>query len=284
MMLRKMLIAAALTALAVPVVAAQEAGDFTARLNRPPGQAAPAPDPEFAPEQAPAASSSASPLDDLTARLNRARGAARAPQPTPDDTAPEVEAPSGPPILEGLSERLEQMRQAPADALEPHPAPVPASEPEPEPQLEPAPPEPDVEPETAVEAEAEAVPQPEPSVRTGPLTSQAGLAFRVEVPEGFDLVERPSGPDFDVYQVSRGGTPFVGIYVGCCSPFPIYDGRQVETGNRRSILINEDGSNRAVEHLFVRETDGRQIHVWLHSVTGPDRAIAERIAQTVDPR
>lgn len=291
MMFRKTLIAAALTAFAAPA-AAQEADDFTARLNRLPSQTAePAPDPEpgpvVEPEAEPTPEADAPPVEDITSRLNRA------PQAEPE---PEAESSSEPPILEGLSERLEQMRAEPE--VEPEPAPAPeasepepvAAEPEPEPMVEAESeaPEPEVEVSPELEADSDDLPEmivePPPPPALEILSSQAGLAFRVDVPEAFDLVERPSGPDFDVYQVSRGDTPFVGIYVGCCSPFPIYDGRQIEAAGRFSILINEDGANRAVEHLFTRESDGRQIHVWLHSVTGEDRALAERIAQTVDPR
>jgi len=301
MMLRKTLIAAALTAFAAPA-AAQEAEDFTARLNRMPSQAAPAPQPEptVEPDAEPTSETAAPPVEDITSRLNRApRGAAPTPQPEPEPE-PDAETSSGPPILEGLSERLEQMRREPEVESEPAPEPEvsepepvaaepePAPEPEPVVDAEPEAPEPEVEASSEVEAEADAPPEvivePPPPPALEILSSQAGLVFTVDVPPSFDLVERPSGPDFDVYQVSRGDTPFVGIYVGCCSPFPIYDGRQVEASGRFSILINEDGANRAVEHLFTRESDGRQIHVWLHSVTGDDRALAERIAQTVDPR
>ena len=278
MMLRKTLIAAALTALAVPALpaAAQEAEDFTARLNRLPSQTAePAPEPEPEPTVEPEVEATpepaAPPVDDITSRLNRMPGGAT-PPPAPEPAGPEADPSPEPPILEGLSERLEQMRQ------EPEPA---ATPPEPEPVVEA---EPQAAPEPAPEPVPEAVLETPPPPVLEILTSQAGLAFRVDVPEAFDLVERPSGPDFDVYQVSRGDTAFVGIYVGCCSPFPIYDGRRTEAAGRISILINENGANRAVEHLFVRESDGRQIHVWLHSVTGEDRALAERIAQTVDPR
>lgn len=267
MMLRKTLIAAALTAFAAPAVA-QEAEDFTARLNRMPGQAA-QPAPAVEPEAEPTPQPAATPVEDITSRLNRMPGAVTpAPQPAPEPDAPEAVPSSEPPILDDLSGQLEQIRQAPGPAATP---------PEPEPDMQP---EPEAAPEPAADPAPEAAPPPVLEI----LTSQAGLAFRVDVPEAFDLVERPSGPDFDVYQVSRGDTAFVGIYVGCCSPFPIYDGRRTEAGGRLSILINENGANRAVEHLFVRESDGRQIHVWLHSVTGEDRALAERIAQTVDPR
>ncbi|MFN3815183.1 hypothetical protein [Brevundimonas sp.] len=260
MMFRKTLIAAALTALAAPV-AAQDAGDFTARLNRLPGQAAaptpePEPQPTVAPEAGATPEAAAPPAEDITSRLNRLPG--QTAQPTPEP--------------------------------EPEPEPVPMPEPEPAPPES----EPEPEPEAVLDAEIQPMPQPdaapEPATEPPPppvleiLNSQADLAFRVDVPEAFDLVERPSGPDFDVYQVSRGDTAFVGVYVGCCSLFPIYDGRQTETAGRISVVVNEGGANRAVEHLFVRESDGRQIHVWLHGVTGEDRALAERIAQTVDPR
>ncbi len=318
MMLRKTLIAAALTVLAAPAAAqgaGQEAEDFTASLNRMPAQAAPpAPEPEPEPEPAaePESDPTPAPEDDFTARLNRAPAAETPlPPPEPEPQAAPVEASSEPPILEGLSEQLRRMRPGPEDEAEPSPEPEPEPEPEPvEPEpVEPGPApdepdaaaeadaaepdaqagvEPEAEPEAAARPAPEAAPEAAPESPPPPaleiLSSQAGLAFRVDVPPAFDLVERPSGPSFDVYQVSRGDVPFVGIYVGCCSPFPIYDGRRVEAAGRLSILVQEDGANRAVEHLFVRESDGRQIHVWLHSVTGEDRAIAERIAQTVDPR
>lgn len=292
MMLRTTLIAAALTALAAPAAAtAQEAEDFTARLNRMPAQAAP-PAPEPEPERPPEPERTPEPEpepEDFTARLNRAPTAPAPPAPPePKPPAPLAEDPSEPPILEGLSERLRRMRPAPEDEAAPEPEPEPAEPEGVEPEPAPVEAETEAEPEAAARPAPESVPESAPESAPPPvleiLSSQAGLAFRVDVPEAFDLVARPSGPDFDVYQVSRGDVPFVGIYVGCCSLFPIYDGRRAETAGRLSILVQEDGAARAVEHLFVRESDGRQIHVWLHSVTGEDRAVAERIAQTVDPR
>lgn len=281
MMLRKMLITAALTALAVPAAAAAQVEDITTRLNRMPGQTAQTAPPEAEPTPAPSSS-----IEDFTSRLNSAPVAAGpAAPPEAEPEPPEPGTASGTPILEGLSERLGQRRQPQQNEPEPAPAPAPPepATPEAEPDIE-AESEPAVETEAETEAEVEPAPEPAPPPELETVASQAGLAFRVDLPAGFDLIERPSGPDFDVYQVSRDGTPFVGIYVGCCSPFPIYDGRQTETAGRSSIIAAEDGANRAVEHLFRRESDGRQIHVWLHSVTGEDRAIAERIAQTVDPR
>jgi hypothetical protein len=40
----------------------------------------------------------------------------------------------------------------------------------------------------------------------------------------------------------------------------------------------------ALEHLFTRTTAPQEIHVWITSVEGPDRLLAERIAQGIDVR
>lgn len=245
-----------------------------------------------------ACSATAQDAEDFTSRLNRAPGQATAPssaRPGPET----VSEPTGgqPPILPDLTARLNQMRAASTTETTPEPVPAPEPEqrlqtPEPDtPQGRPPAPAPSgmqergpntSPPRSAPESGAISRTSPAPAPDTPQIPS--GLAFRVDLPADVELIERPSGPGFDVYQVSRESTPLVGIHVGCCSLFPIYEGRRAEAAGRLSILVNEDGGARAVEHLFVRESDGRQIHVWLYSVTGEDRALAERIAQTVDPR
>lgn len=74
------------------------------------------------------------------------------------------------------------------------------------------------------------------------------------------------------------------IYVGPSSQFPIYSGEMVQTTGRSSVIANQDGIRHAMEHLFQRETAPREIHVWIMSLEGADQAMAEQIAQTVDPR
>ncbi|MGQ3113028.1 MAG: hypothetical protein ACT6RD_11110, partial [Brevundimonas sp.] len=110
------------------------------------------------------------------------------------------------------------------------------------------------------------------------------LPFRLDLPQGFSVVRGRPGPDFDVYAIKRGEQSFVMVYTGPSSQFPIYTGETVEAGGRASIVVTEDGQRHAKEHLFQRPTAPREIHVWVASVEGADAALAERIAQSVDPR
>ena len=75
------------------------------------------------------------------------------------------------------------------------------------------------------------------------------------------------------------------IYAGPASQFPIYSGEVLEAAGRASVVSTEDGQRYAREHLFQREgATPREIHVWTMSLEGADRALAERIAQSVDLR
>ncbi len=94
----------------------------------------------------------------------------------------------------------------------------------------------------------------------------------------------PAGTDGAVYSVRRGGQTLLMIYAGPSSQFPIYDGEQVNASGRASIVVTEDGRRLALEHLFQRQAAPREIHVWVASVEGADRALAEQIGQSVDPR
>jgi hypothetical protein len=114
--------------------------------------------------------------------------------------------------------------------------------------------------------------------------ARAALPFRLDLPEGFDLGTGRPGPDFTIYSVRRGTTPFVMIYAGPASQFPIYDGQLAEVAGRASVVVTEADGRHAMEHLFQRSTAPREIHVWVASLEGADRALAERIAQSVDVR
>ena len=74
------------------------------------------------------------------------------------------------------------------------------------------------------------------------------------------------------------------VYVGPASQFPIYSGDVIEAGGRTSVVADEDGTRRAIEHLFERPTEPRQVHLWITSVEGRDRVLAEQIAQSLDVR
>ncbi|HZW15301.1 MAG TPA: hypothetical protein VFF66_03495 [Brevundimonas sp.] len=158
---------------------------------------------------------------------------------------------------------------APA-ATRPAPTPTPAPRPQP---ARPAP------------APAEAPPPPSaPAVTVLDAAARAALPFSVELPSGFEIVTGRPGPDFRIYTIRRGGKSFAMVYAGPASQFPIYSGQMVEAGGRASVVSTEEGVRHAREHLFQRPDAPREVHVWTMSLDGADRALAERIAQSVDVR
>lgn len=114
--------------------------------------------------------------------------------------------------------------------------------------------------------------------------ARAALPFDIDLPPGFRITTGRPGPDFKIYTVRRGDRSFAMIYVGPSSQFPIYSGETVEAAGRVSIIANQDGIRHAMEHLFQRDSAPREIHVWIMSLEGADQALAEQIAQTVNPR
>jgi hypothetical protein len=133
-------------------------------------------------------------------------------------------------------------------------------------------------------AEPVASPAPARTLTVLDSAARAALPFRIDLPPGFSITTGRPGPDFKIYTVRRGDRSFAMIYVGPSSQFPIYSGETVEAAGRVSIIANQDGIRHAMEHLFQRETSPREIHVWIMSLEGADQALAEQIAQTVDPR
>ncbi|MDY6924262.1 MAG: hypothetical protein SWI22_09930, partial [Pseudomonadota bacterium] len=133
-----------------------------------------------------------------------------------------------------------------------------------------------------------AAPPPPPTVPTVTVldsAARAALPFTIDLPAGFELVTGRPGPDFRIYTVRRGDRSFAMIYAGPASQFPIYSGEMVEAAGRASVVSTEDGVRHAREHLFQREDAApREIHIWTMSLDGPDRALAERIAQSLDVR
>lgn len=132
-------------------------------------------------------------------------------------------------------------------------------------------------------APASASPVPAPPTVLNP-AAVAALPFSVTLPTGFQITTGRPGPDFNVYTIRRGNQPFVMIYAGPSSQFPIYSGDIVEAAGRASVVTVEGVQRRAVEHLFQRATRPSEVHVWVSSLEGSDRLIAEQIAQSVDVR
>lgn len=112
----------------------------------------------------------------------------------------------------------------------------------------------------------------------------AALPFRVELPSGLTITPARAGADANIYRIQRGDVTLVMIYAGPSSQFPIYDGDMVRTGGRASVVVTEGGRRLAMEHLFQRAAAPKEVHVWIASVTGADRDLAERIGQSVDMR
>ena len=126
-----------------------------------------------------------------------------------------------------------------------------------------------------------APPAPEPAPLT--VAERRALPFSVDMPAGAGLYPGRSGPEFDIFSVRREGRGLVMIYVGPQSQFPIYSGEQRERAGRRSIIVTENGRNLALEHVY-RLRDGVELHVWVSAVSDEDRALADVIGQTVEPR
>jgi hypothetical protein len=116
------------------------------------------------------------------------------------------------------------------------------------------------------------------------VADRAALPFVIDLPQGYDLVRGRPGGDFEVYSVQHAGRSLVMIYAGPSSQFPIYSGQTAQLGDRVSVVVDEDGRRRAMEHLFERRSAPREIHVWVATVAPGEADVAERIAQSVDPR
>lgn len=253
-----------------------------------------------APQEAPA--SAERPAVDITRDLNAGPPGwtppARPPEPVPAPVSAPTPAPAQatPTVAESAPSLTESLNRAPPGAAparpQPSPAPV-AVAPQPRPQPLPA-----AEPPAVVSAPApaeapvaprRAEPAPPPAAMAPASVAPASvdpaaLPFRVDLPDGFRVTQGRPGSNFSIYAVRRDETPFVMVYAGPASQFPIYDGEQVSRGGRDTLIVTEDGRRLALEHLFRTEGEPAEIHVWVASLDGADRDLAERIAQTVDPR
>ncbi|WP_447909207.1 hypothetical protein [Brevundimonas bullata] len=231
--------------------------------------------------------------EELTRLLNggppaAARPAAATPTPTP---VPTTAAPVRPTVAPTPRPSPVQAAPAPGRVT---PTPTPGATPTPAPtSVAPArapvaatPIVPARTPAPAPSAAAAPAPASAASAAPGALSPAAiaALPFRIELPTGFQLFEGRSAPDSHVYSVRRAGKTFAMIYAGPSSQFPIYDGEQVTAAGRVSVVVPEGTRRIAMEHLFQRSTAPAEIHVWLMSLTGADRDVAERIAQSVDPK
>ncbi len=86
------------------------------------------------------------------------------------------------------------------------------------------------------------------------------------------------------YTIYRGERLFVIVYDGVQSQFPVYDGRMVERGGRTSMIVTDNGRDRAMEHLFRDPTSLRELHIMVSYVPDEDAPVADAIAQSIDPK
>lgn len=112
----------------------------------------------------------------------------------------------------------------------------------------------------------------------------AALPFSIQLPAGLTITPARAGANASIYRVQRGDQTLLMIYAGPSSQFPIYDGETVRAGGRASVVVTEGSRRLAMEHLFQRAADPKEIHVWIASVEGADRDLAERIGQSIDVR
>lgn len=110
----------------------------------------------------------------------------------------------------------------------------------------------------------------------------AALPFSIQLPTGLTVTPARAGANANIYRVQRGDQTLLMIYAGPSSQFPIYDGETVRAGGRASVVVTEGSRRLAMEHLFQRAADPKEIHVWIASVEGADRDLAERIGQSID--
>ena len=200
----------------------------------------------------------------LTRELNRAPPSAI--PPTPDTVTSRPLSQPAPSVAPSTA----PMAVAPASA---HPAP-PAADPTTATGSAPV-----AAPSAAMAADP---PPPPPTVLDA--AAIAALPFRVDLPTGVRITTGRPGPNFNIWSIRKGDQTLAMVYAGPASQFPIYDGQMVQAAGRSSVVVTEDNRRLALEHLFQRTTAPTEIHVWVASVEGADRVLAEQIAQTVDPK
>lgn len=261
------------------------AQDFTSSLNsgppRPADYLAPAPAPVTPP---PAPASAPAPATRETPTPAATRPAAPAPTTAPPPAARPAPAPVTAPAPARPTETPPPARP-PAIPPTPTAAPTPVRPAATPPARPAATPTPAPAPSTPAPAVAEPPPPPSaPAVTVLDGAARAALPFTVDLPSGFEIVTGRPGPDFKIYTIRRGDRSFAMVYAGPASQFPIYSGQQVEAAGRLSVVAAEGNERHALEHLFQRPDAPREIHVWTMSLEGADRALAERIAGSVDVR
>ncbi len=121
-------------------------------------------------------------------------------------------------------------------------------------------------------------------VREAPVP-KASLPFVIDLPKGFEVIARPRGPDFQVYDVSLKGREYVGVYTGRAADFPLSKDippTRVNRSKNPAVALGRDG--QPAEYLWEARASGSQIHIWIDDVTGSKLVLARRIAASIHPQ
>lgn len=179
--------------------------------------------------------------------------------PAAASTAAPTPAPAG-----ATTQTLPPIGQTPATATRPQTTPTPTA------------------PQATTPAPTATTPAAAPAPAALNAAAIAALPFSIQLPAGLTITPARAGATASIYRVQRGDQTLLMIYAGPSSQFPIYDGEMVRAGGRASVVVTEGSRRLAMEHLFQRATDPKEIHVWIASVEGADRDMAERIGQSID--
>jgi hypothetical protein len=139
-------------------------------------------------------------------------------------------------------------------------------------------------------------PEPEPDAPSRTVASpglkpanvMVAEAFTVVTPPEFELSKPDKQMDFDVYEVRKGATPYVKVYVGNFPTFPTEGETRTEPSkpiSRDSAKIVHPSGLTTEEFLLpTNKADWpRAIHAWALEVPG-DQDTANRIAAAVKIR
>jgi hypothetical protein len=113
-------------------------------------------------------------------------------------------------------------------------------------------------------------------------------AFTVVTPLGFELSKPSKQMDFDIYEVRKGATPYVKIYVGNFPTFPTEGEARTEpakpVAHDSAKIVHPSGLTTEEFLLPTNKPDWpRAIHAWALEVPG-DQDTANRIAADVKVR
>ncbi len=114
-------------------------------------------------------------------------------------------------------------------------------------------------------------------------------AFTADLPPGF-VIHVSQGIDFDIVDIRKGNTAYVGLYVGNYPSFPVEGGaggtvEEHATNPVKTTTIVVNGRPRVNEYLWKTGYDEpAYIHVWPENVSSDQQPIADQIAASVRPK